>query len=68
MGVHFDGTVHLSDLVLFATMLVGLIKFFIDQREFNRDVRRELGRRGNRWSRFGLHGDVQTLQEKVEDR
>ena len=60
-----DWTIHLSDVVLFLTLLVGAGKLILGQRDFNQEMKTTLGKRGTREIREGLLGDVQCLNEDM---
>lgn len=63
MGLHFDTTIHLSDLAMMIGVIWGFGRVFLKQRDFNRDILRIIGVKLPAASREGILGDIEALKE-----
>ena len=66
MNLKFDWTINVPVLIAAATLLIGVFKSWLQQRDFNRNLEVILGRRAPRDDRSGVLGDIAELQDRTD--
>lgn len=62
--MHFDGTIHLSDLIVFGGGVIAFIKVFISVQNVLQKMQLTLGTRN---PREGMLGDVEHLKDTTQE-